>query len=72
MALDISIAAKGGGSENKATLGMLNPSESIVDFILETIPKMGAGWCPHGFGNRDRRTADKAMLMAKKNHCLNQ
>ena len=65
--LDISIAAKGAGSENKASLGMLNPSESIVDFILGEIPKMGAGWCPPGvLGVGIGGTADKAMLMAKE------
>ncbi|HKE95492.1 MAG TPA: fumarate hydratase, partial [Povalibacter sp.] len=46
--LEISLAAKGGGSENKAALAMLNPSDSIVDLILETVPEMGAGWCPPG------------------------
>ena len=65
--LDISIAAKGAGSENKASLGMLNPSESIVDFILGEIPKMGAGWCPPGvLGVGIGGTAEKAMLMAKE------
>ena len=65
--LDISIAAKGAGSENKAVLGMLNPSDSIVDFILDEIPKMGAGWCPPGIlGVGIGGTADKAMVMAKE------
>ncbi len=65
--LDISIAAKGAGSENKAVLGMLNPSDSIVDFILDAIPKMGAGWCPPGvLGIGIGGTADKAMVMAKE------
>ncbi|MDC0931342.1 fumarate hydratase [Methylophilaceae bacterium] len=65
--LDISIAAKGAGSENKAVLGMLNPSDSIVDFILAEIPKMGAGWCPPGvLGVGIGGTADKAMVMAKE------
>ena len=65
--LDISIAAKGAGSENKAVLGMLNPSDSIVDFILDEIPKMGAGWCPPGvLGVGIGGTADKAMVMAKE------
>ena len=65
--LDISIAAKGAGSENKASLGMLNPSDSIVDFILDEIPKMGAGWCPPGvLGVGIGGTAEKAMLMAKE------
>ena len=65
--MDISIAAKGAGSENKASLGMLNPSDSIVDFILDEIPKMGAGWCPPGvLGVGIGGTAEKAMLMAKE------
>ena len=65
--LDISIAAKGAGSENKAVLGMLNPSDKIVDFILGEIPKMGAGWCPPGvLGIGIGGTADKAMVMAKE------
>ena len=65
--LDISIAAKGAGSENKAVLGMLNPSDNIVDFILNEIPKMGAGWCPPGvLGIGIGGTADKAMVMAKE------
>ncbi len=65
--LDISIAAKGAGSENKAVLGMLNPSDNIIDFILDEIPKMGAGWCPPGvLGIGIGGTADKAMLMAKE------
>jgi len=67
--LDVSVAAKGAGSENKALLGMLNPSDSIVDFILDEIPKMGAGWCPPGvLGIGVGGTADKAMIMAKE--CL--
>ena len=65
--LDISIAAKGAGSENKAVLGMLNPSDNIIDFILDEIPKMGAGWCPPGvLGIGIGGTADKAMVMAKE------
>ena len=46
--VEVSIAAKGGGSENKAKLAMLNPNDSIVDWILEVVPQMGAGWCPPG------------------------
>ena len=65
--LDISIAAKGAGSENKAVLGMLNPADNIVDFVLGEIPKMGAGWCPPGvLGIGIGGTADKAMVMAKE------
>src|SRR3546814_16392509 len=46
--LDITVAAKGGGSENKTKFAMLNPSDSIVDWVLEVVQKMGAGWCPPG------------------------
>ena len=65
--LKVGIGAKGAGSENKALLGMLNPSDSIVDFIIDEIPKMGAGWCPPGvLGVGIGGTADKAMVMAKE------
>ncbi len=65
--VDIHIAAKGGGSENKAKFTILNPSDSIVDWVLDTIPKMGAGWCPPGIiGIGVGGTAEKAMLMAKE------
>jgi fumarate hydratase class I len=65
--LDISVAAKGGGSENKSKLGMLNPSDSIVDFVCEMIPEMGAGWCPPGvLGIGIGGTAEKAMVLAKE------
>jgi fumarate hydratase class I len=65
--LEISVAAKGGGSENKAKLTMLNPSDSIVDWLLETIPEMGAGWCPPGMlGIGIGGTAEKAMVLAKE------
>jgi fumarate hydratase class I len=65
--LEISVAAKGGGSENKSKLGMLNPSDSIVDFVCEMIPEMGAGWCPPGMlGIGIGGTAEKAMVMAKE------
>ena len=46
--LDITVAAKGGGSENKSKMVMLNPSDSVVDWVLKTVPTMGAGWCPPG------------------------
>ncbi|RKZ85039.1 MAG: fumarate hydratase, partial [Gammaproteobacteria bacterium] len=46
--VEVHIAAKGGGSENKAKFAILNPSDSLVDWVLETVPKMGAGWCPPG------------------------
>lgn len=65
--LEIAVAAKGGGSENKSKLGMLNPSDSIVDFVCEMIPEMGAGWCPPGvLGIGIGGTAEKAMLLAKE------
>src|SRR5690606_28926115 len=65
--VEISISAKGGGSENKAMLAMLEPSDSIVDWVLETVPKMGAGWCPPGvLGIGIGGTAEKAMLLAKQ------
>lgn len=64
--VEVSIAAKGGGSENKAKLGMLNPNDSIVDWVLDVVPKMGAGWCPPGIlGIGIGGTAEKAVLMAK-------
>ncbi len=65
--LDITVAAKGGGSENKSKFIMLNPSDSIVDWVLKTVPTMGAGWCPPGMlGIGIGGTAEKAMLMAKQ------
>ena len=65
--LEIALAAKGGGSENKAHMTMLNPSDSIVDWILETVPEMGAGWCPPGMlGIGIGGTAEKAMVLAKE------
>src|SRR3546814_167330 len=65
--VDITVAAKGGGSENKTKFAMLNPSDSIVDWVLEMVPKMGAGWCPPGMlGIGIGGTAEKAMLLAKE------
>ena len=65
--VDVTVAAKGGGSENKSTLAMLNPNDSLVDWVLETVPGMGAGWCPPGMlGIGVGGTAEKAMLMAKE------
>jgi len=65
--VEILIAAKGGGSENKAKFTILNPSDSLVDWVLDTVPKMGAGWCPPGMlGIGVGGTAEKAMLMAKE------
>ena len=65
--VDIQVAAKGGGSENKSKLAMLNPSDDIVEWIKKTVPTMGAGWCPPGMlGIGIGGTAEKAMLMAKE------
>jgi fumarate hydratase class I len=65
--VDVNIAAKGGGSENKSKFVMLNPSDSIVDWVMKTVPTMGAGWCPPGMlGIGIGGTAEKAMLMAKE------
>lgn len=65
--VDITVAAKGGGSENKSKMAMLNPSDSIVDWVLKTVPTMGAGWCPPGMlGIGIGGTAEKAMLLAKE------
>jgi len=63
----VDVAAKGGGSEAKAKFVMLNPSDSIVEWVLKTVPTMGAGWCPPGMlGIGVGGTAEKAMLMAKE------
>ena len=65
--LDVIVAAKGGGSENKSKVYMLNPSDSIVDWVLKTVPTMGAGWCPPGMlGIGVGGTAEKAALLAKE------
>lgn len=65
--VEVQVAAKGGGSENKSKLVMLNPNESIVDWVLEVVPKMGAGWCPPGMlGIGIGGSAEKAMLLAKE------
>jgi len=65
--IDVQVAAKGGGSENKSKFVMLNPSDSVVDWVLKTVPTMGAGWCPPGMlGIGIGGTAEKAMLMAKE------
>jgi len=65
--LDVIVAAKGGGSEAKSKFVMLNPSDSIVDWVLKTVPTMGAGWCPPGMlGLGIGGTAEKAMLLAKE------
>lgn len=63
----VAIAAKGGGSENKSKMVMLNPSDSIADWVVETLPKMGAGWCPPGMlGLGIGGTAEKSAVLAKE------
>lgn len=65
--VDVTVAAKGGGSENKAKMAMLNPSDSIVDWVVKTVPTMGAGWCPPGMlGIGIGGTAEKAAVLAKE------
>jgi fumarate hydratase class I len=65
--VEVTVAAKGGGSEAKSKFAMLNPSDSIVDWVLKTVPTMGAGWCPPGMlGIGIGGTAEKAMLLAKE------
>ncbi len=65
--LDVQVAAKGGGSENKSKFVMMNPSDSLVDWVMKTVPTMGAGWCPPGMlGIGIGGTAERAMLMAKQ------
>ncbi|NOX91182.1 MAG: fumarate hydratase [Gammaproteobacteria bacterium] len=65
--LDIIVAAKGGGSENKAKFTVLNPGDSIVDWVLDTVPRLGAGWCPPGILSIGiGGTPEKAMLLAKE------
>lgn len=66
-AVEVMVAAKGGGSENKSKMVMLNPSDSVIDWVLKTIPTMGAGWCPPGMiGIGIGGTAEKAAVMAKE------
>jgi fumarate hydratase, class I len=65
--VDVTVAAKGGGSENKSKFVMMNPSDSLVDWVLKTVPTMGAGWCPPGMlGIGVGGTAERAMLLAKQ------
>ena len=65
--IEITVAAKGGGSENKSMFAMLNPSDSVADWVVEMVPEMGAGWCPPGMlGVGIGGSAEKAMLLAKK------
>ncbi|MGO4999855.1 fumarate hydratase [Oceanisphaera sp. W20_SRM_FM3] len=65
--VEVAIAAKGGGSENKAKMAMLNPSDDVAEWVLKTLPTMGAGWCPPGMlGIGIGGTAEKAAVMAKE------
>ena len=65
--VEVTVAAKGGGSEAKSKFVMLNPSDSVVDWVLKTVPTMGAGWCPPGIlGIGIGGTSEKAMLLAKQ------
>ncbi len=65
--VEVTVAAKGGGSENKSKFVMMNPSDNLVDWVLKTVPTMGAGWCPPGMlGIGVGGTAEKAMMMAKE------
>ncbi|HRK39242.1 MAG TPA: fumarate hydratase [Burkholderiaceae bacterium] len=65
--VEVTVAAKGGGSENKSKMVMLNPGDNVVDWVLKTVPSMGAGWCPPGMlGIGIGGTAEKAVLMAKE------
>src|SRR6201993_1790619 len=65
--VDVTVASKGGGSEAKSRFAMLNPSDSVADWVLNTVPGMGAGWCPPGMlGIGIGGTAEKAMVMAKE------
>ena len=65
--VEVTVAAKGGGSGNKSKFTMLNPSDSIVDWVVKTVPTMGAGWCPPGMlGIGIGGSAEKAMVLAKE------
>jgi fumarate hydratase class I len=65
--VEVTVAAKGGGSEAKSKFAMLNPTDSVVEWVLKTVPTMGAGWCPPGMlGIGIGGTAEKAMLLAKQ------
>src|ERR1700683_4745779 len=65
--VEVTVAAKGGGSEAKSKFTMLNPSDSVVEWVLKTVPTMGAGWCPPGIlGIGIGVTSEKAMLLAKQ------
>ena len=65
--VEVHLAAKGGGSENKAKMAMLNPSDSIADWVVDAVPALGAGWCPPGIlGVGIGGTAEKAVVLAKE------
>ncbi len=65
--IEVKLAAKGGGSENKSKFTVLNPSDSIVEWVVDTVPKMGAGWCPPGvLGIGIGGSTEKSMLLAKE------
>jgi fumarate hydratase, class I len=65
--IDVTVAAKGGGSENKSMFEMLNPSDSVADWVVAAVPEMGAGWCPPGMlGIGIGGSAEKALLLAKE------
>jgi len=65
--VEVALAAKGGGSENKSRFAILNPSDNLVDWVVDTVPQLGAGWCPPGIlGIGIGGTAEKAMLLAKQ------
>ena len=65
--IDITLAAKGGGSENKAKMTILNPGQNLVDWVIETVPKLGAGWCPPGMlGIGIGGSPEKAVVLAKE------
>ncbi|MEE8624577.1 MAG: fumarate hydratase, partial [Acidiferrobacterales bacterium] len=65
--LEVTVAAKGGGSENKSKFAILNPSDDLVEWVVKTVPTMGAGWCPPGIlGLGIGGTAEKAMVLAKE------
>ncbi len=65
--IEITVAAKGGGSENKSKFAVLNPSDSVYDWVMENVRNMGAGWCPPGIiGIGIGGNPEKSMLLAKE------
>jgi len=67
--LEIALAAKGGGSENKSKFTILNPSDSIVDWVVKTLPTMGAGWCPPGVAGARRACSASASAAPRRRRC---